>query len=265
MELVELDGFLGRGLEVVPGQGAVGVDVAMGVEGWVEAGVFDGAVVVVGMEGFFPGVESRAEFPGVLEGGADASVAAGEDGFDAASVSVVEADLDVAFSAGGVSDDGLGAIDVVEVTLADPLERGVGFGGEDGDRDVDVGCASGDLSAELGDVVGEFDDAGQLVGVFAGQSDHEVEFDVLPAALVGAGGGVEDGLVVDGFVDDLSDEGVGGFDGDGEGGFADAAGAGGDEFELFFGAEGGEGDADVSRSHGGVEVIEELSEFGMVG
>ncbi len=105
--------------------------------------------------------------------------------------------------------------------LGRPLEGGERFGDKSGNAGVDHGSVS-DFTPLLEGAEAQIGDGGNVVIGFGGEPDHEVGFDVAPAAAVGFAGKVDQVFVGNEFVDDGAQAGCGGFRGEGEAASADS-------------------------------------------
>src|SRR4051794_7408315 len=78
-----------------------------------------------------------------------------------------------------------------------PLVRRMRLWDEVGDARHDVGIPAGHFLTDPGDLFGHGNDTVEVGGALAGESAHEVELHLTPAAAEGFGGTVVEVLVVD--------------------------------------------------------------------
>ena len=154
------------------------------------------------VEVLVPAVEAGAEPPGEFEQVARAVVAAREDALDVASAVLVFADVDVG-AAGAVEDEPLLAADLIHAVHCTPLEGGVGLGhmARDGNGDVDGALVA---AADLVGLSAHLHDAEKILVGLGRKTDHEVEFDALPALGEDPVAGGEDVFFADVLVDDVA-------------------------------------------------------------
>ena len=105
--------------QVVPGEELVTASGALGVEGWVEAGLLEGPVPAGGIEALVPPVEAGLVTPGGFDDRGQPAVTAGEDGFENGPLDVVRLDAH-----GGARPIGQGA--ETPATVVEVVGRGLG-------------------------------------------------------------------------------------------------------------------------------------------
>lgn len=216
---VFLEPFFGHEhVDVIPGQTFLRVAFAEG-EFHVVVDFFDGFEPGGKVAEFIPRLETRAVLPCGFDEIRTATVGACDEAFDEGGLGIVTPELDVAGFLEALVEDLLATFGFFHVDLFGPLEGCEGFGHEGGYAEVDLGVGI-DLFADCEVALTQIDDGFDVFVAFGGQSDHEVTFDVFPAALECFGGHFEQSFVGNPLVDDGAESWAGGFGGKGESGAA---------------------------------------------
>ncbi len=244
LELPEQESLADASVDHLPGEELVGRALPEGVGVGVEPDLGEGAHPRAHVPLIVPGVEAGAQLPRALHHVGQPAIAARqhslqERGLGMGGVELQAATPDPAPQQGVLLADGLTG------GQRHPLERGVRFGDEGVDADVDLRLAPVNASADDVDRVDHVGDGLDVLHPLAGEPDHEVELDGLPAALEDLPGHVEHLLGWNGLVDHGAHAVGAGLGCEGEPGVAAARDGLGQGDGETVGPEGGQGDGEM--------------------